>query len=174
MFFRQLRAQPSVLHTALRACRRSVLAVAGFSLFVNLLLLAPSLYMLQVYDRVLASRSESTLLLLTVLIAGALLVLGALEWIAARFCSGWAPPGHDPERPPVRRPVRRRPPATGAARHPAPPRPAPTLRQFIASGGLTAFFDIPWLPVYMGLLFLLDPLLGWLVTGALRAARSSP
>lgn len=162
---------PSIgLASALRACRRSVLAVAGFSLFVNLLLLAPSLYMLQVYDRVLASRSESTLLLLTVLIAGALLVLGALEWIRgqillrvgvrldmilnarlfdALFALGRRQPGQ---------------------RGIQPLHDLHTLRQFIASGGLTAFFDIPWLPVYVGLLFLLDPLLGWLVTGGAAVA----
>ncbi|MCC7221180.1 MAG: type I secretion system permease/ATPase, partial [Candidatus Contendobacter sp.] len=55
----------SDLQKILRICRQSFVTAGFFSLFINLLMLAPSLYMLQVYDRVLASRSEFTLLMLT-------------------------------------------------------------------------------------------------------------
>ena len=53
---------------ALAACRGAFFSVGAFSAIINLLMLAPSLYMLQVYDRVLASRNETTLLVLTLLV----------------------------------------------------------------------------------------------------------
>ncbi len=67
---------PSELRAALKTCRHSFLTAGFFSLFINLLMLVPALYMLQMYDRVLTSRSESTLLLLTLLVVGLMITLG--------------------------------------------------------------------------------------------------
>ena len=71
--------EPSDLRQAVQACRGSFLTTAFFSLFVNLLMLVPALYMLAVYDRVLQSGSESTLLMLSLITVFLFLVLGGLE-----------------------------------------------------------------------------------------------
>ena len=63
------------------ACRQSFAYAAFFSLFINLLLLLPAIYMLQVYDRVLSSGSVSTLLMLTLVAAFLFIVMGGLEWV---------------------------------------------------------------------------------------------
>ena len=63
------------VNEALRALRNAFVTVGAFSGFINLMMLAPALYMLQVYDRVLGSRNETTLVMLTVLVVGALLFM---------------------------------------------------------------------------------------------------
>src|SRR5262245_34346467 len=68
-----------------RACRRSMAMVAFFSAAINVLMLTGSLYMLQVYDRVLSSRSWETLLYLTIIAATALVVLGILEILRGKI-----------------------------------------------------------------------------------------
>ena len=80
-----LTSDPSDLARALAACRRSFLTTAFFSLFVNLLMLVPAIYMLAVYDRVLMSGSESTLMMLSLITVFLFLVLGGLEWIRTRI-----------------------------------------------------------------------------------------
>src|SRR5258706_4262671 len=79
------RIKESELRNALTACQASFLSVGFFSLFINLLLLVPSIYMLQVYDRVLRSSSESTLLMLTLITVFLFLVMGGLEWIRSQI-----------------------------------------------------------------------------------------
>ena len=74
----------SEIRRALSACASAFAATAVFSFFLNLLMLVVPLYMLQVFDRVLSSRSESTLLMLTILAGFMLLVLGLLEAVRAR------------------------------------------------------------------------------------------
>ena len=74
-------AKPSELTQALSASRELFLHLAAFSFFVNLLMLTGPLYMLQVYDRVLASQSVPTLLALTGLVLALYGTLGVLEWV---------------------------------------------------------------------------------------------
>src|SRR4051812_17620389 len=69
------------IEQVLASFKSTFLTVGAFSAIINLLMLAPSLYMLQVYDRVLASRNEITLLMLTILMVGAYLFMGGLELI---------------------------------------------------------------------------------------------
>ena len=69
------------LEQALAACKGSFLAVGFFSLFINLLLLVPAFYMLQVYDRVLTSYSITTLVMLTLIMLLLMATYGALEWV---------------------------------------------------------------------------------------------
>ena len=71
----------SELAQALGDFKRAFRTVGIFSAVINLMLLAPSLYILQVYDRVLASRNETTLLMLTALVIGAFLFMSALEYV---------------------------------------------------------------------------------------------
>ena len=70
---------------AVRACRGSLLMTGFFSFFINLLMLSIPLYMLLVYDRVLTSGNTSTLLALTLLVAGLLGILGLLEFLRSRI-----------------------------------------------------------------------------------------
>ena len=73
------------LHRALALCRTSFISVGIFSLFVNLLMLTPAFYMLQVYDRVLPSGSYSTLMMLTLIMMLMFLTLGGLEWVRGQI-----------------------------------------------------------------------------------------
>src|SRR5215831_4393679 len=77
-------APHSEVAAALRECRRAFGGVAVFSGVVNLLMLAGPLYMLQVYDRVLTSRSVPTLVVLSILLVGAYAFQGALDFIRSR------------------------------------------------------------------------------------------
>ncbi len=160
-FMTRPKSELSDLQKVLHLCWQSFAVAGFFSLFINLLMLAPSLYMLQVYDRVLASRSEFTLLMLTLLIAGLLVVMGALEWVRsqilvrvgarldalldARLFSAvfdWS----------LRRP------GSSSAQ---PLHDLNNLRQFLTGSGLFAFFDAPWVPIYLIVLFLMHPWFGW-------------
>jgi len=67
------------LGVALRALRNALVTVAVFSGFINVLMLTPAIYMLNVYDRVLGSRNETTLIALSVMVVGAYLFMAALE-----------------------------------------------------------------------------------------------
>src|SRR3954471_23799974 len=76
---------PRVLSDALADCREHFLAAAGFSFLINLLYLAPTLYMLQVYDRVVPTAGKTTLLFVTIALALALLTLSALDMVRNRI-----------------------------------------------------------------------------------------
>ncbi|RTR00508.1 type I secretion system permease/ATPase [Halomonas nitroreducens] len=156
----------TTLHRALTACRGSLLWVAGFSLCLNLLMLTPALYMLQVYDRVITTGSEETLLMLTLVVVFLFLVVGGLEWVRAdilvrlgnRLDAWVSEPLHAAM---FRRGLGR--PGGHAA---WPLDDLATLRQGLAGGGLLAFFDVVWVPVYLGLLYLFDPWFGAFATFA--------
>jgi len=72
---------PNELSQALLAYKRSLVHIGAFSGVINVLMLAPALYMLQVYDRVLASGNAMTLLMLTLILLGLYVLMGALEWV---------------------------------------------------------------------------------------------
>jgi ATP-binding cassette, subfamily C, bacterial EexD len=150
-----LTSEPSDLRRALAACRRSFQTTAFFSLFVNLLMLVPAVYMLAVYDRVLMSGSESTLLMLTVITIFLFLVLGGLEWIRARIMVATSArlDEHLGER--VFDAIFARSLTSGGAAATAQPlNDLLQIRQFLTGPGLLAFFDAPWMPIYVGLMFL--------------------
>lgn len=154
---------------ALQATGWAFAGVAGLSGASNLLMLTGPLFMLQIYDRVLASRSVQTLLALSLLVIGLYLFLGALEMIRTRvlirigrrveellgdaaFCSVLALPLKGSRNEAAMQPLR----------------DLDQLRQFMGGPGPVAIFDLPWLPVYLAIVFILHPLLGWLaLAGAL-------
>jgi len=155
----------SLLRDTFRRCRPALLFAILFSSVINLLMLVPPLYMMQVYDRVLSSRSEATLVALTVLTLGAFVAVGLLEVtrsrilvrVSARLDTLLSPLIFDAV---FRNHVR----TMGGART-QPLNDVATVRQFVAGQGLFAFFDIPWAPIFLLLLFLLHPLLGLLSLG---------
>ena len=141
-----------------------------FSLVINLLLLVPPLYMLQVFDRVLASRSVETLVVLTVAAIVALRVMALLDVLRARLL-GRGRRGARPRARPARarRAARAYRAAERRGRTSTALRDVNTLRAFLGGTGLMALFDAPWLPIFLLVIFLFHPLLG--VDGAGRRAR---
>lgn len=145
-----------------RRSRRALLAAFLFSIFVNLLMLTSPLYMLQIYDRVLASRSEPTLLALSVLAAFLFLAMGLLDHarnrvmvrIGARI---QADLDHRVLSAAFRRlTVVPQDPAAHSAQ-----RDLETVSRVWASPALMALFDLPWTPVFAAALFIFHPWLGW-------------
>ncbi len=139
--------------------------VGIFSAIINVIMLVPALYMLQVFDRVLSSRNETTLLMLTVMVLGAYLLMNALEFIrsfvlirlgarldmklnkrvyTAAFEQNLKQDGGN----------------AGQALH-----DLTNIRQFLTGNGLFAFFDAPWFPIYLAVIYLFSPLLGMFALG---------
>jgi len=141
------------IRAAIFSFKHAFFTVALFSMFLNVLALSPSIYMLQVYDRVLVSRNETTLLMLSLLIVGVFILMGALEMIrtfvltrvgarldvdlnrrvfTAAFQRNLARPGSNTAQ------------ALGDMT---------TVRQTLTGAALIALFDLPWLPVYLLVIF---------------------
>ncbi|MBS1191149.1 MAG: ABC-type protease exporter, ATP-binding component PrtD [Rhodocyclaceae bacterium] len=151
---------PDTLGKALRAFRGAFIAVAGFSLVINLLMLMPTLYMLQIYDRVLASRNEVTLLMLTLIMLGIYGLEAALELVRARVLIRASSAldlrlGSRVFDAAFRRYLSSRSGNPGQALG-----DLTNVRQFLTGNGLLAFLDAPWTPIYLFVIFLLSPWLG--------------
>jgi ATP-binding cassette subfamily C exporter for protease/lipase len=163
-----LRHGEGELWASLWAFRKEFAFVGALSALANLLMLTPTLYMLQVYDRVMVSQNELTLVAVS-LIALALFGLMAMaEWARSRLLID-AGVRFD-ERLGTRvfnasfesqrsGPITS---ARGAARAFSD---LLQVRQFLTGQGIFAFFDLPWVPIYIAVMFLLHPTLGWLSIG---------
>lgn len=152
------------LPVVLRVCLRG-LAVAGmFSLALNLLMLTLPLYMMTVYDRVLTSRSQETLLMLSILAIGALAAIAVLEVVrqlvltrtGARLETALG--GHVLDASLQT--------GQGSASDIQSLRDLGQIRQFLSSPLVSALFDAPVTPFYFAVIFLIHPHLGWLSLGA--------
>ena len=155
------KTQSSDLAAAFAGFRGAVLAVSVISGIINLLALTGSLYMLQVYDRVLSSHSVPTLVSLSVLMLVLYGFYGVLDLLRNQ-ASGRASVLFDRRiAGPVHAAVVNLP-LKGASRSMAqqPMRDVDTIRTFFASGGPVAFLDLPWMPLYLAFVFLLHPSLG--------------
>jgi ATP-binding cassette subfamily C exporter for protease/lipase len=140
---------------------RRIFIVAGvFSFFINALMLVPSLYMMQVYDRVLNSRNEMTLLMLSLITLGLYGLLGGLEWVRSQLLvrASLQLDNQLNERvfgATFEASLR------GAGGNPAQAlADLNNLRQFLTGSGLFAFFDAPWAPIFLFVITLLHPWLG--------------
>lgn len=159
-----LPVQRSSMADAIRSCRNVLIIVAVFSLALNMLMLTVPLYMMQVYDRVLSSRSGETLLMLTLIALAALALIGLLESMryilltraGARLETGVGDRALEAS---VRQAKN-----TGADLQGL--RDLSQVRQFVASPLICALFDAPVAPLYLGVLFLVHPHLGWIATAA--------
>ena len=154
------------MNTLKALLRRPLLHVAGVSFFVNLLLLVPALFMLQVFDRVLASQSGETLLVLLIGVGVALGLLLALDYLRARLQGVAGNIVAESLSPVVTRIVV----AQGARRSGRGPseslRDVGALRALFSSQGLLALFDSPWVIVYVAVIWLAHPMLGMAAAGA--------
>ena len=140
--------------------RKFFLFAGFFSLVINALLLVPPIYMLQVFDRVLTSRSEETLVYLTVGGVCALVVMALLDMVRARLL-GIAGAALDRRLGPrVLDGLLAQTARLGGAAYLNGLRDVNTLRMFLGGAGLLALFDAPWLPFFLLVIFLFHPLLG--------------
>lgn len=136
------------------------LTIGVFSAIINLMMLAPSLYMLQVYDRVLSSRNETTLLMLTLMMLGAYLFVSALEFVRSFLLIRLGAKLDMKLNKRIytaafEKNLKR---ADGNAAQALSDLAA--VRQFLTGNGLFAFFDAPWFPIYLVVIFLFNSYLG--------------
>lgn len=159
-------APENSLQEALKACRSSFISVGFFSLFINALMLVPTFYMLQVYGRVVTGGSLTTLAMLTIILFFLLVTMGLLEWVRSRIMVRVSTRldvllGRDVYRASFKRAL-----DSGGGDASAQSLSDLTgLRQFMSGNGLFAFFDAPWLPIYVAVLFLFHPWYGWMAIG---------
>jgi ATP-binding cassette subfamily C protein EexD len=151
------------LEDALAACKGSFLSVAFFSFFINLLMLVPSFYMLQVYDRAVASASLSTLLMLTLIMLLLLTTMGGLEWVRSRIMVRISTRldtllGQRLFDASFKQALT----SCGMNATAQPLSDLNALRQFLTGNGLFAFFDTPWIPIYLAVMFIFHPWYGWM------------
>lgn len=154
--------QPSnELLASLRAHKSAFWGVAAFSGVINLLYLTPAIYMLQVYDRVLASRSETTLVVLTVLVLGLYALMGVLENFRSAVLIRVGNALDEVLSKRVFTAAFERNLRAGGGNASQAMTDLTQLRQFFTGNGLFAFLDAPWLPIYLIVIFFFHPLLGW-------------
>ena len=157
------RQQPasSELATALGACRRAFFAIALFSGMSNILMLAGALFMLEVYDRVLPSRSVPTLVALLLLVAGLYGAQGLIDMIRSRILVRIGHSLDEAMSPRVYEAIVRLPLKIGNKGDGSQPiRDLDAVRSFLSGSGPVAFFDLPWMPVYLAICFLFHYLIG--------------
>lgn len=155
----------SELSIVLLKFKREFFWIGIYSMLANILMLTPTIYMLQVYDRILISRSELTLLFLTIFVIFLFVIMAFSEWLRSRLlvragirfdqelntrifnASFEAYLGRKLENP-----------SEGFSN-------LTNLRQFLTGNGIIAFFDLPWTPIYIAVIFILHPILGFLSIG---------
>jgi len=159
-----MHSEDSRLTTAIDACRKGFIAIGVFSLFINLLMLTAPLYMLQLFDRVLTSRSTDTLVVLMLIAAVALLVMTILEIVRGAMLVRlgtwleWRLAG-DVLNADVFANLR-----DSAQRSDQGLRDLSTVRGVLSGPALFPILDAPWTPIFLGVMFLLHPTLGWIST----------
>jgi ATP-binding cassette, subfamily C, bacterial PrsD len=157
-------AQPqasSELAEALAACRRAFLAIALFSGMSNILMLTGSLFMLEVYDRVLPSRSIPTLVALLILAAGLYAAQGIIDLIRSRILIRIGNSLDEAMSARVYDAVVRLPLKVGSKADSSQPiRDLDSVRVFLSGLGPVALFDLPWMPIYLFTCFLFHVLIG--------------
>lgn len=149
------------LQAALRKCRRHFIATGIFSGLINILYLVPSIFMLQVYDRVVPTRGVPTLLVLSLILAISLIVFAALDTVRMKLL--------------LQASMRLEKMAAGNILHrilgsngASPAQRAQAMRDFdtlrgtLTGPAIIAMFDAPWAPIYIIISYLLHPLIGLL------------
>jgi PrtD family type I secretion system ABC transporter len=142
----------------LKACYSTAL----FSAVINLLMLTGPLFMLQVYDRVLTSASVPTLVALVAIVAVLYVFMALLEWVRGRVLARNAFLWDEEISLKLFKSVLKEDQSMPAsARTFSPLRDLDTVRNFLAGPGPRTLFDVPWVPVYLAVIFMLHNLLGW-------------
>ncbi|MHB8272112.1 type I secretion system permease/ATPase [Bradyrhizobium sp.] len=151
----------SELGEALRACRSAFIGVGVMSCMINLLYLTGSIFMLEIYDRVLPSRSVPTLVGLVILAGGLYVAQGILDLIRGRILVRIGTSLDEALSGRVFETVVRLPLIAGGRNEGLQPlRDLDNIRSFLSSLGPSAFFDLPWLPFYLAICFVFHVLIG--------------
>ena len=149
------------LAAAYQDVRRYFMYAGFFSALVNLLMLVPVIYMMQIFDRVVSSGSYSTLTMLTLLMAFLTFAMGGFEWVRSMILISASNRIEKNLRQRVSDATFKRALLTGGSvSNMQPINDLSNLRQFLTGNGLFAFFDAPWFPIYVFIMFLFHPLFG--------------
>ena len=149
------------LNQILNNCKQYFIYAGAFSAAVNILMLTPIIYMLTVYDRVVASGSLSTLAMLTILMVCLLSAVGGFEWVRSMILISASSRIETLLRKRISDATFERSLLTGGMVANAQPlSDLSALRQFLTGNGLFAFFDAPWFPIYIGVMFMFHPWFG--------------
>lgn len=158
-------AEPSLLAETLAECRKTFWTVAIFSFVINALMLATPLYMIQVMDRVLRSGNLDTLLLLTLIAGGATLVMCMLDTLRgsiAQRAGSWL----NEKLGPAYLESCCKAQIAGDAAGTETLRDLQYIRGFVTDQGMGAFFDAPWVPIFVVFIWILHPSLGMIALSA--------
>jgi len=161
LFKEKAEFQKTELFQALKTAKNYFVYAAIFSAGINILMLVPSLYMLQVYDRVVTSGSESTLLMLTLIMMFLLMSMGGLDWVRSRVLVRASTYLEQLLKDRVFDATFKKSLLSGNSNAQALS-DLTGLRQFMTGQGLFAFFDAPWVPVYIMVMFAFHPAFGWI------------
>ncbi len=153
---------PPALNDALRQCRRHFMAAAVFSLLINVLYLAPTLYMLQVYDRVVPTAGKTTLLFITIALALALLALSGLDMIRNRLLVRASQRIDALLAPRILKQMM----ATDSSSAGQAMRDFDAIRSTMSTPVIASMFDAPWTPVFLAVAFMLHFWIGVLAVVA--------
>lgn len=145
---------------AIKIHKKVFLILGIFTAFINILMLAPSVYMLQVYDRVLPSRNELTLLMLTLIVLAMFGVMALLEYVRSMVVIRIGSQLDSQLNTRVYTAAYERNLKNGASDTGQILGDLTTVRQFITGSSLFAFFDVPWFPIYLLVIFLFNPWMG--------------
>mgnify|MGYP001794431809 CR=1 FL=1 len=159
-----MKTATSPLKKAYGRFKAIIFATVVFSFFSNLLMFVGPLYMLQVYDRVLASRNENTLLMISGIAIALLVTYGFLEFIRSKMLVRAGLEFDDMiANAAFNRVVRKQLLAPNSGAH-ATLQDVDRVREFLTGQGILSFFDAPWVPLFLGLCFLFHPWLGYVAT----------
>jgi PrtD family type I secretion system ABC transporter len=155
------KGQPSELKQSLRSCARAFVGVALFSGVINVLMLTGSFFMLQIYDRVLPSRSVPTLVGMSVLVAVLYLAQAAVDLVRTRVLTRIGASLDESLSARVFAAIVALPLRTSTRGDGLQPvRDLDSVRIFLSGLGPTALFDLPWMPLYLSIIYAFHPVLG--------------
>lgn len=157
--------RPSAVFSALSKSRGGFVTAIVFSLFINLLAFVGSIYMLQIYDRVITSRNELTLILITMIAAFLLVVYALLEKFRSAVLVRVGMEFNENLRDDVFKGAVRGTLYAPGAGHGQSLRDLDNLREFLTGTGFITFFDAPWVPIFVAACFMLHPWFGYVALG---------
>ncbi len=156
----------SDLEKALNLCKGAFIWAAVFSMVINILQLVPTIYMLQLYDRVVPTGNRSTLIMLTLIMLVLFLTLGALEWVRSQILVRVSSRLETLLNERLFNISYKQALYSGGQQASSQALDDLTsLRQFLTGNGFFAFFDLPWIPVYIAVMFIFHPYFGWAAIG---------
>ncbi len=155
------RHQKNMLKEALKKVKHGFFYAGFFSLFINLLMLVPSLYMLQVYDRVMQSKSLDTLFFITLIVAVLFAVLGILQFIRSAILVRIGNKIDLELNQLLYDKIFERAKINPGKVSSSPISDLTKLRQYITGNGIFAFFDAPWFPIYLFVMYIFNEKLAY-------------